>query len=101
MPNALLPARLLAQLRDLPALPDAACRDLPGLWDDALPDEDDEDREHRLRLAVRACRTCPARAGCAALAAAHRPRDLWGVWAAQVHNGPEDLRRAPRGAGAA
>lgn len=90
-----LPARMLSELRGLPVLDGAACHGQGGKWDDRLPDEDDDDRTERHRLAVQVCKRCPARWACAAVAASYRPGQLDGVWAGQLRNTPRT--RGPRG----
>lgn len=84
MPHPVLPASVLAELRTLPVLDDAACRGLGGLWDDHLPDEHEGDRIDRHALAVRVCRTCLARPACAQLATSLGDQAV-GVWAGRVH----------------
>lgn len=90
-----LPAALLAELHDLPALHDAACRGLPGPWDDHLPGECPQDTAERHRTARRVCRRCPARAACSQLAATYPTGELRGVWAGRLY------RARPGRAGAA
>lgn len=90
MLHPVLPASVLAELRTLPVLDDAACRGLGGMWDgDALPGEGDDDRDSRHALAARVCRACPARRACAQLAVSLGDQ-ITGVWAGRLRRARPD-----------
>lgn len=85
MPHPVLPATLLTELRSLPVLDGAACH--APMWDNRLPDEHDDDRTERHRLARRICAHCPARRACSALVAGYRADQLDGIWAGRLRAG--------------
>lgn len=80
-------ALLATVLTGAPTLPEAACRGMAPMFDAELPGETVDERESRLGLAVRTCRSCPELGACTGLLAGLPARHQVGVMAARVLTG--------------
>ncbi|MHA6628148.1 WhiB family transcriptional regulator [Pseudonocardia sichuanensis] len=101
-----LPHALLAAFLAGPSLPAAACAGRAPLFDLEVDGESDEQRTARHEQARAICRTCAARAQCAAVISDHLA-PIAGVWSGRIvrrrlwlrEESREARRRAGRGAG--
>lgn len=88
-------ADLLGALAGVPDLPGARCRGHWRLFDPAGPTEAVTDVEHRHRIAVETCQTCPALAVCGAWLESLSPRERPpGVIAGTIRTEPHPRRKA-------
>jgi WhiB family redox-sensing transcriptional regulator len=88
---------LLAELRDAPAMPNAACIGLHALFDEASPDETPLEVDKRHARALMLCRSCPTLAACQQWFATLKPsKKPPGVIACTIHAPKQPKAGRPR-----